>query len=1112
MPSSKSIAALLVAGFVALLLLAQFHVTQAHPAGGGIIINEIHADPDPDDGDANGDGSADTTDDEFVELVNQTGTDLDIGGWSVSDAVNTRHVFPTGATLPDGCAVVIFGGGTPASGGFGNALAQTASSGALGLNNSGDTVTLRDADGAVVAEVTYPNEGNINQSLTRDPDLTGGFVLHTTATGSGGALFSPGVQVDGAAFGSNCLRADLALSKGGPATVPSGVVIEYAIELANNGAAPAPSVILTDTLPAGLTYLSDTSGITPSQPNPGTLVWSLGTLAPGDGHTFTLSAVPDSAVRGAVVNTAVASTAASESSNANNTDEHTTIVGDSVLINAVHHHAYQVDDEALQLINVGPDPVALGGWRVINDNGTALEIPSGVSLAPGATVWLTKENAAFARQFGFSADYDMTTLDGSWPSLANDGEALTVRDASNGIVDVLVYGDADTAVTGWTGPALQAYRGSSFATTGQVLYRKLDQHTGLPVMDDNSAESWAQSTGDIINGRKVRYPGWDLNAFFFTEAITESASLTIAIAPDNAFDTVKAHIDGAQESIQMESLIFTNLALMQALADAAARGVAVDVLLEGAPAGGLLDQERYLCQLLDDAGGQCWFIINETDQEIYDRYKFMHAKFMVIDGETALISSENMTGSSLPYDDKADGTFGRRGVVLITDATGVVERLEAILAADLDPVNHVDVLPWTRNHPIYGNKYGSPPPGFIPDDESGGMTYTVRYPVAATFTGTFAFEVVQSPENSVRSADSMIGLVNQAGAGDTVLVQQLNERPYWGSPSMSNAIDDPNPRLEAYLDAARRGARVRIMLDEYHLIEYYSDDPADNAATCAAIKAIAIAEALNIDCTLANPTGLGVHNKMVLVEVDGRGTIHVGSVNGTEQASKGNREVALQVQSNEAYALLADMFERDWPHRLALPVVMNGFIGRTDHVVISELFYNPPGNPDDAEFVELANPTAYPVDLSGFTLGDATARDDFEDMRIFPPGTVLQPNAALVVTIRADAFFAEFGRLPDFEILDSDPTVPELIDDLTWGDPGTYLQFGNLGDEVWLRDAIGVTVDAIAYGSGAIEGVAACDLVTISGRALARDPFWRDTDSCSADFAIDAVPSPGVLP
>jgi hypothetical protein len=191
---------------------------------------------------------------------------------------------------------------------------------------------------------------------------------------------------------------------------------------------------------------------------------------------------------------------------------------------------------------------------------------------------------------------------------------------------------------------------------------------------------------------------------------------------------------------------------------------------------------------------------------------------------------------------------------------------------------------------------------------------------------------------------------------------------------------------------------------------------------------------------------------------------------------------------------------------------MNGFIGRTDHVVISELFYNPPGNPDDAEFVELANPTAYPVDLSGFTLGDATARDDFEDMRIFPPGTVLQPNAALVVTIRADAFFAEFGRLPDFEILDSDPGVPELIDDLTWGDPGTYLQFGNLGDEVWLRDAIGVTVDAIAYGSGVIEGVAACDLVTISGRALARDPFWRDTDSCSADFAIDAVPSPGVLP
>ena len=78
---------------------------------------------------------------------------------------------------------------------------------------------------------------------------------------------------------------------------------------------------------------------------------------------------------------------------------------------------------------------------------------------------------------------------------------------------------------------------------------------------------------------------------------------------------------------------------------------------------------------------------------------------------------------------------------------------------------------------------------------------------------TFVFELVQSPENSLRDQDALLGLVNRAGAGDTILVQQLSERPYWGA-SASSPATDPNPRLEAYIQAARRGARVRVLLDK----------------------------------------------------------------------------------------------------------------------------------------------------------------------------------------------------------------------------------------------------------------------------------------------------------
>ncbi len=173
--------------------------TPGEAAPTGWVINEVNADPDTSLGDANNDGTANFSQDEFVEIVNNTGGDVDVSGWTLADGFNVRHVFPAGTLLTDGCGVVVFGGGSP-QGAFGGMEVQTASSGALGLNNGGDTVTLNDGatDRAVVS---YGGEGGGNQSLTRDPDLTGtDLVQHTTASGSGGALFSPGTLVDGSAF------------------------------------------------------------------------------------------------------------------------------------------------------------------------------------------------------------------------------------------------------------------------------------------------------------------------------------------------------------------------------------------------------------------------------------------------------------------------------------------------------------------------------------------------------------------------------------------------------------------------------------------------------------------------------------------------------------------------------------------------------------------------------------------------------------------------------------------------------------------------------------------------------------------------------------------------
>lgn len=167
-----------------------------------LLINEMHTDPDSVQGDANGDGTVSSSQDEFLELANTTFAPLDISGWQIADAISLRHVFPPGTVVPPREVVVVFGGGTP-TGGFGNAAANglvfTASKGRLALNNSGDTVTLSDAAGAVVQTVTYGSQGGNNQSLTRQSDLTNTpFILHTQA--APGVRFSPGTRTDGQSF------------------------------------------------------------------------------------------------------------------------------------------------------------------------------------------------------------------------------------------------------------------------------------------------------------------------------------------------------------------------------------------------------------------------------------------------------------------------------------------------------------------------------------------------------------------------------------------------------------------------------------------------------------------------------------------------------------------------------------------------------------------------------------------------------------------------------------------------------------------------------------------------------------------------------------------------
>jgi len=172
-----------------------------------LIINEVLYDPPSGiQGDANGDGTREAQEDEFIEFVNLGGT-LDLSGYTVHDNAQERHVFPQGTIIPSGGVLVLFGGGNP-TGAFGNAIVQTASAGILNMNNAGDFVTVYNTNGEVV--LTFDIEtlsNNPDESYTRYPDLNlepgdDGILFYQHA-GIGealGAFFSPGTKIDGTNF------------------------------------------------------------------------------------------------------------------------------------------------------------------------------------------------------------------------------------------------------------------------------------------------------------------------------------------------------------------------------------------------------------------------------------------------------------------------------------------------------------------------------------------------------------------------------------------------------------------------------------------------------------------------------------------------------------------------------------------------------------------------------------------------------------------------------------------------------------------------------------------------------------------------------------------------
>jgi hypothetical protein len=89
------------------------------------------------------------------------------------------------------------------------------------------------------------------------------------------------------------------------------------------------------------------------------------------------------------------------------------------------------------------------------------------------------------------------------------------------------------------------------------------------------------------------------------------------------------------------------------------------------------------------------------------------------------------------------------------------------------------------------------------------------------------------------------------------------------------------------------------------------------------------------------------------------------------------------------------------------------------------------------------------LNLVVYKIGDSETQGDGEGMFHFPKGEVIEPGQVIVVANQALRFFDQFDFLPDYELLDSDPSVPNMTKYRDWASGS--LNLSNSGDESSIR-------------------------------------------------------------
>jgi phosphatidylserine/phosphatidylglycerophosphate/cardiolipin synthase-like enzyme len=598
--------------------------------------------------------------------------------------------------------------------------------------------------------------------------------------------------------------------------------------------------------------------------------------------------------------------------------------------------------EAILLVNTTDAVLALDQYALTDFDPNAASqatFPAGAVLGPHERLWIARDAAVFSRNMGFVPDFESGALDGD-PDVPNldipvyqlslahlgDEVAVSVAGDPGNIVDLVLisagdsYDDAAALISAnWSGAGVEPYVPPALGTRGTLHLRKI---VGNRFVDTDSAVDWITETvtdAYPVLGRRTFRTGWLVDAYLDGPLeVTAPSTLNVYLSPDTAYEGVRDLIQSAQEEILIETYIFDSQAVADLLLERLQAGVVVKVLMDFRE-GNYNEKDsphnqrtRHIAEQLTAAGAQ-FFYMRDPSPSLLSRFYLLHAKTIIVDGERVLWGSGNPTPTSFSPDSKADGiTYANREGWGMTDALPIVSYLTDLFYHDLcgNPQDCTTVGDDTDNTAFDIFEYPAGPEG--PEEfrwQEGMKTayssisgnYEIRHPVALEVQGDIDYEVVLGPENVLSQGRGHLGLVDRAGAGDIVLVQ-VNVTSGWDS---SFTLHTP---VQSYVEAARRGARVRIIIDSWEL----DGTIIGNQPVYEYLVGVAASEDIDLEVQFGLVGTRRQHNKMVLAEINGERYTSIGSLNESERAYKLTRELAIIVKSDAVYTYHRHMFDLDW--------------------------------------------------------------------------------------------------------------------------------------------------------------------------------------------------------